>query len=126
MLAASPNGLISDDTVVEVKCPYAARHGVITAASVPYLTASPSGGYSLNTDHQYYFQVQGQLLCTGRQTCRFVVFTLKGLEVIDVHSDDIFIDYMTKVLLDFYERYFKAAIIKKYFYKDEHQYHFSP
>lgn len=98
---------------------YSTGNGTVHHNIVPVI-------YSLNTDHQYYFQVQRQLLCTGRQTCRFVVFTLKGLEVIDVHRDDIFIDYMTKVLLDFYERYFKVAIIKKYLYKDEHQYHFSP
>lgn len=125
MLAASPDGLISDDAVVEVKCPYTARNDLITETSVPYLTACPTGGFLLNKDHQYYYQVQGQLLCTGRQRCKFVVFTLKGLEVVDVHRDDIFINSMTTVLLEFYEQYFKPAIIKKHLYKDEHLYNFS-
>lgn len=95
MLAASPDGLISDDIVVEVKCPYAARNDLISATSVPYLTVCPTAGYLLNKDHQYYFQVQGQLLCTGRKICKFVVFTLKGLVVADVHRDDSFNDQST-------------------------------
>lgn len=125
MLAASPDGLIGEDTVVEVKCPFAARNDFITATSVPYLSTCPTGGFLLNKNHQYYYQVQGQLLCTGRQQCKFVVYTLKGLEVIDVNRDDSFIDSMTTLLLEFYEQYFKPAIIKKHMYKDEHKYNFS-
>lgn len=47
------------------------------------------------------------------------------MEVVDVHRDDTFIDSMTTVLLEFYEDYFKPAILKKHMYKDEHQYNFS-
>lgn len=43
------------------------RNDFITATSVPYLTACPTRGFLLNTDHHYYHQGQGQLMCTGRQ-----------------------------------------------------------
>jgi hypothetical protein len=33
----------------------------------------------LKRTHAYYFQVQGQLLITGRQFCYFVIWTPKGL-----------------------------------------------
>ena len=36
-LGASPDGLIGDDLVVEVKCPYASRTKLITHTTVPYL-----------------------------------------------------------------------------------------
>ena len=38
MLAASPDGLIGDDTVVEVKCPFTARTKPIDATTIDFLT----------------------------------------------------------------------------------------
>ena len=37
-LAASPDGLIDSDTVIEIKCPYSAKDSPISVKTVPYLT----------------------------------------------------------------------------------------
>ena len=64
-LASSPDGIIGSTHVIEVKCPYSTRDKFISATIVPYLHCSDSGQCSLDTNHNYYFQIQGQLLCTG-------------------------------------------------------------
>ncbi|XP_061195061.1 uncharacterized protein LOC133203260 [Saccostrea echinata] len=71
-LAASPDGIIDEDTVVEVKCPYVARNNFISSKTVPYVRQSGTRFY-LDEKHDYYYQVQGQLLCAQKQKCIFVV-----------------------------------------------------
>ncbi|XP_046557558.1 uncharacterized protein LOC124266795 [Haliotis rubra] len=63
-LAASPDAILGDDTTVEVKCPFASKDRVISEITVPYLKVS-DGKLTLDTSRPYFFQVQGQLYCTG-------------------------------------------------------------
>ncbi|XP_072751049.1 uncharacterized protein [Anoplolepis gracilipes] len=78
-LAATPDSIIGDDTIVEIKCPYAARH-------------------------TYYFQVQGQLHITQRKYCIFAVWTPFGLKYTFVERDDRFWESkMLPLLKRFYE-----------------------
>ncbi|CAG9762686.1 unnamed protein product [Ceutorhynchus assimilis] len=77
-LGASPDGLIGNNGLVEIKCPWSARH------------LTPEEGISqkkitiwkytkdeciLNTNHKWYFQVQGQLAVTDRAYCVLCVWT---------------------------------------------------
>ena len=39
------------------------------------------GKPSLKREHMYYYQVQGQLACTGAHWCDFVIFTSMGLSI---------------------------------------------
>jgi putative phage-type endonuclease len=55
-LAASPDGLVGDDGLVEFKCPYRARY------------------MSITDKPEYLAQVQLQLACTGRQWCDFCIW----------------------------------------------------
>jgi putative phage-type endonuclease len=57
---ASPDGLINDDGLVEIKCPNSATHWSYIKAGEP-----PT---------KYYIQMQAQMACTGRQWCDFVSF----------------------------------------------------
>lgn len=57
---ASPDGLIGDDGLVEIKCPQPAKH-------IRNLT----GG---TIDKGYMLQMQFQMECTGRRWCDFVSF----------------------------------------------------
>lgn len=58
--AASPDGLVDDDGLVEIKCPNTATHlDYILAGTVP-------AGYQL--------QMLWQMACTSRQWCDFVSF----------------------------------------------------
>jgi putative phage-type endonuclease len=60
MAGASPDGLIGDDGILEIKCPNTATHiETLRKRNVP---------------STYYWQVQGQLWITGRKWCDFVSF----------------------------------------------------
>ena len=57
---ASPDGLIEDDGLVEIKCPNRATH----------IDTLVNG----TIDNKYYLQMQTQLACTGRKWCDFVSY----------------------------------------------------
>ncbi|KAL5014449.1 hypothetical protein ScPMuIL_008719 [Solemya velum] len=97
-LASSPDAVIDDDRLVEVKCPYTARNEIITPETVPYLQEE-HGQFSLKTTHPYYYQVQGQLLCSGRKQCVFILYTFEDLKFLIVQRDDEFIDQKTQIVL---------------------------
>lgn len=60
MALASPDGLVGDDGLVEIKCPNTATHiETLLAEAVP---------------GEYVFQMQFQMACTGRKWCDFVSF----------------------------------------------------
>jgi len=60
MSAASPDGLVSDDGLVEIKCPNTATH----------IETLLHGGVPL----KYVTQMQWQMACTSRLWCDFVSF----------------------------------------------------
>jgi putative phage-type endonuclease len=62
---ASPDGLVSDDGMVEIKCPSSS-----TALEV-WLTHSQGGN---PVDAKYYAQMQWQMRCANRLWCDYVVF----------------------------------------------------
>lgn len=81
-LGVSPDGLVSDDSVIEVKCPYTGRHEQITPGKhFSFLEFSADGEIVLKHNSKYYFQIQGQLYISKRKYCYFVVFTFKDLFV---------------------------------------------
>ena len=58
MSGASPDGLVGDDGLVEIKCPNTAKH-------IDTLLGKAIEG-------KYLTQMQWQMACTGRQWCDFV------------------------------------------------------
>lgn len=116
-LAASPDGLLGDETTVEIKCPYSSRNQKITNVTVPYLVQDDEQ-LKLKKGTPCYYQVQGQMYCTNRKFCNVVVFTFKEIKVIFVERDDDFINEMLQKLDDFYEKILKKAILNKYIYKN--------
>ncbi len=72
-LAASPDRILNDNAVLEVKCPFTAKDCFINSVSVPYLSAiGHDGQFVLDCSHTYYYQVQGQMYCTQTTLCSFV------------------------------------------------------
>jgi hypothetical protein len=57
---ASPDGLVGDDGLVEIKCPNTATHIETLLTQV--------------VERKYMLQMQFQMACTGRQWCDFVSF----------------------------------------------------
>ena len=92
MSGASPDGLVNDDGLIEIKCPSTATHiDTLLSESVPT---------------KYYTQMQFQLACTGRQWCDFVSFDNRlpqelQLFVKRVPRDDTYIRLMEAEIVQF-------------------------
>lgn len=123
-LAASPDRIVDEDTVLEIKCPYTSRQESISSQTVPYLKTTTDGVLTLDRNHDHYYQIQGQLLCSNRKLCIFVVYTFNDIIRVDIERDEAFITEMVKKLEGFYSTYFKPAVIKKFLYRDYDDYNF--
>jgi len=88
-LAASPGGVIDDEAILEVKCPYRGYGQQIAATKAfPFLDIRGSDKQlHLKTNHSYYYQIQGQLGITGRKKCFFVVYTGSDVFIEEVVFD---------------------------------------
>ena len=124
-LSASPDRLLGDYAILEVKCPHSAKAKEIMPTTVPYLNVQ-GGDLYLNRDHAYYSQIQGQLMCTDRQICNFVVFTLKDFRIIRVERDEKFCQDMLVKLDAFFGEYFRETLLRRFLYKDYYSYNFQP
>jgi putative phage-type endonuclease len=92
MAGASPDGLVGDDGLLEIKCPNTATHiETLLSQSVP---------------GKYNTQMQFQMACTGRQWCDFVSFdnrlpTELQLFVKRVPRDEVFIRLIEAEIVQF-------------------------
>lgn len=97
-LGASPDGIFNykdSRYVLEVKCPWTMRSvsqldfeekGVRPKYLDP--PAASDGSLSLNKNHDYYHQIQAELLATGLETCWLVCWSPAGLLLtVPVHAD---------------------------------------
>ena len=92
MAGASPDGLVNDDGLLEIKCPNTATHiETLLSQTVP---------------GKYNTQMQFQMACTGRKWCDFVSFDNRlphelQLFVKRVPRDDEFIKQMEAEIVQF-------------------------
>lgn len=106
MAGASPDGFVSDDGLLEIKCPNSATHlQTLTTKKVPY---------------EYVSQVQGQLWITGRQWADFVSFDPRMPEnaqmiIIHVERDESYIQDLEDEVMGFLAQVEqKVEFIKNY------------
>lgn len=87
MAAASPDGLVGNDGLVEIKCPNTATHiSTLLAEAI---------------DKKYVLQMQWQMACTGRAWCDFVSYDPRmpaemSLFIQRVPRDDTMIAELTR------------------------------
>lgn len=87
MSGASPDGLVSEDGLIEIKCPGTANHiDTLLGESI---------------DGKYIKQMQWQMACTGRKWCDFVSFDPRlpvelQIKIIRVVRDQVMIDELDK------------------------------
>ncbi|ELT88760.1 hypothetical protein CAPTEDRAFT_208191 [Capitella teleta] len=77
-LGCSPYDMVGQEDLLEIKCPFKAKNQVLTSDNVLCLTLDDKEELHLNQTHDYYYQIQGQLLCTQRQRCHFFVWSSKS------------------------------------------------
>lgn len=115
-LGASPDALLGEETILEIKCPYTCRNKLISP-DIPYITLQ-NNSLALKTTSPYYYQVQGQMYCSGRLYCNFIICTFIDLKVIFIEKDELFIINMMSKLDDFYNFFLRPETINKYLYKN--------
>lgn len=92
-LGASPDGLIGDDGLVEIKCPFGLRND-----------ADPQFK-SISEQPHYYAQIQIQLLATNRKWCDLYQWSAYGSRLETVNFDPIWIEETLPKLKAFYDEY---------------------
>ena len=88
----SPDGLVSDRGLLEIKCPNSATHWEYFKAKKP--------------PQKYFIQMQAQIAVTGRDWCDFVSFDPRMPErsqllVVRVNRDEAFIKTMEMQIMSF-------------------------
>jgi hypothetical protein len=95
--------------VVEIKCPYTARAITPRQAAMSYsefCCEIINGKLRLKREHNYYYQVQGQMAIAGVEWCDFVLFTFKGMFIERIRYDESFWTTTCNRLTDLYLHHF--------------------
>lgn len=92
-LGASPDGLIEEDAVLEIKCPYGSRD---TGEFKP-----------IAEQLHYHAQMQIEMYCTEREKCYFYQWSNKGSDLIIIEYNQYWIDENLPKLEAFYKQYLK-------------------
>ncbi|XP_066275513.1 uncharacterized protein [Branchiostoma lanceolatum] len=117
-LGASPDAKVccgGQTGILEVKCPYSARNLTVKDAvlTLPNFYLSAEGeSYTLDKTHEYYFQVQGQLMVTGAPFCDFVCYCV-DTHVERIYPDVQFCQDMLVKLAQFYQSHAKPFIQRR-------------
>lgn len=110
-LACSPDGLVNDDGIVEIKCPYSIKDLnpkiAIRQGKLAYFSKL---GY-LKTGHDYNYQIQGQLEITNKSWCDLLIYTSKGLYERRIYRDKKLWESMYSKLEDIYYHYLLPQIV---------------
>lgn len=116
-ITATPDGLLGNDTIVEIKCPYIGKDlEAVEAMKNKECRISKAfrfveGKFTLNKNHEYYYQVQCQMQCTGRKQCLFVVGTTKTVHHEYVPRDQQFINKMMPLAKAFFDKHLASEVV---------------
>ena len=90
-LAGSPDGLVGEEGMVEVKCPY-------------YFRKDGSGRLHKHIPLHYYQQMNALMQICDRQWCDYICWSPEGMVVYRVHRDESIFDF----LLTYYGQFYAA------------------
>lgn len=116
-LAATPDAKVCEGNecgILEIKCPYVARDMTIEEACSNldrFLLFKENNEFKLRRDHDYYVQIQGQLLVSGAPWCDLAVYTTKDFYVERIVPDIPFITDML-LKLSFFHRFHGLPYLK--------------
>src|SRR5690554_147459 len=94
-LGASPDGLIDDDGLIEVKCPFGLRNK--KGSDLVFKTAEDQP--------HYYAQMQVEMACTDRRWCDFYQWAKHGDAIERVKWDQEWWDKHLPAMIQFYNWY---------------------
>lgn len=103
-LGASPDGLIGENGIIEVKCLESIKGKLIEALPKNVCYTVEGDRVTLKRNHKYYYQVQGQLNITKREYCDFVIFTESDFSIERIYKDtNLWNDFLVPKLISFYK-----------------------
>lgn len=115
-LGASPDGLIGDDTIVEIKCPYSFRNEPLSKKLVNYnkyiIYYDENGQILINKNHHYYHQIQGNLHILKRKQCYLCIWTLQEIVAVLIEIDEQWVENLG-VLENFYLNHYLPKLLDK-------------
>ncbi|KAF2888883.1 hypothetical protein ILUMI_17290 [Ignelater luminosus] len=118
-LGASPDDVINKNEIIEVKCMYkVAQLGLSVQQErkcITCLEKDLQNKIRLRRNHDYFFQIQGQLAITGAEICYFRVYTgdKNDIFIEEIKADkDIWNTIMLPKLIDFYVNCIAPNIIE--------------
>ena len=123
-LACSPDGLVDESGLLEIK-----SLKIFKDSTVERITGNPNelpkemingqcfyvkdGKCILKRNHDYYYQVQMQLLVTEREFCDFVLYAENGpVSVQRIERDEHLIQEILKLLTAFWKRVIAPGLIE--------------
>lgn len=119
-LGASPDGirhcLCCAKRVIEVKSLFTKR------SLPPHIAASEyeykvNGKYHLKTETKWHYQIQGELATTGLLMADLIIYTNKGIMIVEVAFHRDFWEAMLKKLTSFYKDYLVPELLTQKIYK---------
>ena len=105
-LGASPDGLCNckkyGQFLIEIKCPSTKRNISPKHAAKVHCYEDQNKNLQLDPKSAWYYQIQGQLGICELDLCKLVVYTTKGIIVVDVPFDQLFWKNLGEKLNKFY------------------------
>ena len=112
ILGASPDGLIGEDALLEVKCPYSLRNETVCEGlkQKNFFLMACEEDLFLRKDHAYWHQVQGQLHLANRKMCYFVIWTKQDMKILQISKDESWCKNLDALRQFYFEHIFPAMI----------------
>jgi YqaJ-like viral recombinase domain len=120
-LGASPDGVVEgEDSIIEIKCPFKCagmdEAELVFQKLLPWKNSSRNDNAIriFNKNHDYYYQVQGQLQIANKARCYLAFWTCKdkSLKVETIQRDEDFWEHsMLPKLIQFYNKHYVAELV---------------
>jgi len=105
-IAASPDGQIDENTIVEIKCPTKPLQELVDSGKYDVISKDGSFLLSKKGRNGYYYQVQLAMYCTKATLCKFIVWTAESQCVLDVPYDEGFlVEILPRIRKFFFEHF---------------------
>jgi len=104
-LAATPDGTVGEDSLVEVKCPMKCKDSSIAelaSTDSTFCLEHYGDGMRLKRSHNYYYQIQGQLHMAKRSKCYFFIWSPTEHHLETISYDPEFWAEVEEALGEFY------------------------
>jgi putative phage-type endonuclease len=103
-LCASPDGLVDEDAIIEIKCPFRQCIKDLVVSNKYDVKEDVNGNNYVDPrgKNGYYTQVQLTMYCTQRMLCYFVVWSESDAIIVHVPYDNEFVQNVLPQLEQFY------------------------